>query len=286
MLIAVSGVSGFIGSHVANAAVARGWNCIGLVNNLEPELGSSKQLQFLRLSGSTEAKLQQLNAHKIDAFVHCATRYSLNDSLPNVDAMLLANIQAGLPLLEYSSLHNSLFVNLSSVFQHGPGLLYSPNSFYAATKQAFSDLVIHYVANRGVSALDLCLHDTYGPGDRRKKLIPSIVRALIEQKEISLSSLDTRLNLLFVSDIVRAILTSIELRTTGMFSTIADAECTVGEIIEILERLTGGRVPTKIDSRLVRTAVFPRPVSPRLPGWQPEVDLQQGLAKVLVRGLS
>ena len=281
MLIAISGVSGFIGSHLARAVLDRGWDCIGLIHHREPEAGSDERFKCLRLHGSINLQFQQLSEHKIDAIVHCATRYVFHHSRADIDEMLAANIGAGIPLLEYASANNAIFVNLSSAFQHGPGLQYSPNSLYAATKQAFADLVVHYSQNCGLSAIDLCLHDTYGPGDRRKKLIPYLVNAIREEREITLGSLDTRLNLLYVSDVIRAILTSVEDKTLGSFSAVATEDCTIGEVISALNKLTGRHLQVTFDESLTRDSTFPRPIAPRLPGWKPEIDLQRGLAEVL-----
>jgi nucleoside-diphosphate-sugar epimerase len=284
VLIAISGVSGFIGSHLARTVLDRGWDCIGLIHHREAEATSNKRFKCLRLHGSTELRFQQLSEYKIDAIVHCATRYVFHHSRGDIDEMLAANVGAGIPLLEYASASNAIFVNLSSVFQHGPGLPYSPNSLYAATKQAFSDLAVHYSQNCGLSAIDLCLHDTYGPGDRRKKLIPHLVEAIREKREITLGSPDTHLNLLYVDDVTRAILTSIEDKRLGFFSAVANEDNTIGQVISALEKLTGRHLQVKFDESLTRDSTFPRPVAPRLPGWKPEIDLQRGLAEVLAQG--
>ena len=241
----------------------------------------SERLQFIRLHGSTEEQFHQLSRHRIDVVVHCATRYSAHASLVNADEMISGNIQAGLPLVEYASENKSLFINLSTVFQHGPGLRYHPNSLYAATKQAFADVLEHYILNRDLLALDLCLHDTYGPGDRRRKLMPQLLEALLSQQQVNIGSLDTPLNLLYISDVVQAIITSIETGVTGSFSVVADANHTIREIIDVLEQISGLQVPFAIDPDLLRNSVFPRAVAPRLPLWKPAVELHQGLSNLL-----
>ena len=47
---------------------------------------------------------------------------------------------------------------------------YSPTSLYAATKQAFLDLVQFYSETTSLRVVDLAISDTYGPHDRRGKL--------------------------------------------------------------------------------------------------------------------
>jgi len=281
MLIAVSGATGFIGSNAIQAAIGRGWNCLGLVHLRWPELPTSDRLQLLRLTGSTDEQFHQLSNHQIDAVIHCATRYSYDASLRDVDEMLACNIQAGLSLLEYASASGAVFINLSTVFQHGPGLPYHPNSLYAATKQAFADLLKHYVSNRGLAAVDLCLHDTYGPGDRRRKLLPQLLDGLRNQREVKLGSLDTQMNLVYITDVTRAIVASIEAGVSGSFSVVADENHTIREVVEILEQISGLNLSIVIDHDLVRSSQFPRPVAPRLPDWRPTVDLQQGLSRIL-----
>jgi nucleoside-diphosphate-sugar epimerase len=92
------------------------------------------------------------------------------------------------------------------------------------------------------------------------------------------------LNLLYVDDVTRAILTSIEDKRLGFFSAVANEDNTIGQVISALEKLTGRHLQVKFDESLTRDSTFPRPVAPRLPGWKPEIDLQRGLAEVLAQG--
>ena len=67
------------------------------------------------------------------------------------------------------------------------GADYSPVDLYAASKRAFQALLRFYEEARGVRALTLRLHGTYGPGDRRGKVVELLIGALDDPQPLEMS---------------------------------------------------------------------------------------------------
>ena len=79
---------------------------------------------------------------------------------------------------------------------------YRPVNLYAATKQAFEDVLAYYADAQGIAAVTLELYDTYGPGDPRRKLIRILFEAARSGEPIQLSPGEQVIELLHVDDAV------------------------------------------------------------------------------------
>ena len=75
-------------------------------------------------------------------------------------------------------------------------------SLYAATKQAFTDLLVFYAEVEGLAVHTLELMDTYGPGDPRAKLIPFLLRAGAEGTTVEMTDGTQLIDLVHVDDAV------------------------------------------------------------------------------------
>ena len=93
-------------------------------------------------------------------------------------------------------------MNTGSYSQHYGGRAYSPVSLYAATKQAFQDILQFYCEVRGLRAVTLELPDTYGPDDKRPKLFSLLDRVARSGETLQMSPGEQLLDLLHVDDVV------------------------------------------------------------------------------------
>ena len=85
------------------------------------------------------------------------------------------------------------FINLCSVMQHYKGRPLNPQNFYAASKEMFNIAIRYYKNNnRKIKFYNLYISDTYGKGDNRRKILPTII---LFSLQIQLSSIDYNLYL-------------------------------------------------------------------------------------------
>src|SRR5260370_942833 len=103
------------------------------------------------------------------------------------------------------------FVNTGTSWQHYEGAAYNPVCLYAATKQAFDDILRYYRERFGLRVVTLELSDTYGPGDPRKKLVPLLVERVKDRQKLSMSAGEQRISLVFISDVVEAFVRALEI---------------------------------------------------------------------------
>ena len=207
--VLITGITGFIGSHLAEALLP---DCqvYGLVR--EPVNGAAiapfrDRLHLLRYDGSYVSAAQALETARPELVYHLATYYTGKHGPEDTPKLIASNIVLGANLLEAMAASGSpALVYASTVMECGGGAEYAPLNLYAATKRAFVDLVTYYTDAGLLRALGLMLSDTYGPGDRRPKLLNLIRSAAASGEPLPVSAGTQHLDLVHVEDVVRALL--------------------------------------------------------------------------------
>jgi hypothetical protein len=105
-------------------------------------------------------------------------------------------------------------LNIGTRWQHTENKRYNPANFYAATKEAFKNILIYY-EKQGIKHKTIEINDTYGPGDTRKKVLDLLINACKNSEEIELTKGEQILDLSFVNDICRYVVKNI--KSVGFF---------------------------------------------------------------------
>jgi len=221
---------------------------------------------------------------------HLAARTQSRHEPEDVDPLVEANVAFPTELVEAMIRAGSrLFVGAETFWQSDGSGAYSPVCLYAATKQAFRDILKYYVEAEGLSALSLVLYDVYGPADPRDKLLNALAKAVLSGQVLSLSPGDQMIELVHVSDVARAFAIAGDrldcgqapgMQTYGVFGGQAR---TLKEIVGIFGEVAQASVPVQWGGRPHRPREVMQPYvgHPVLPGWRAQVDLRDGLREVL-----
>lgn len=196
-LVAVTGVTGFIGGHLAAELVRRGWRVRALVRSMPRWHGLAPApveavLGSLEDTGALEALVEGA-----DAVVHLAGAIKGRNDAEFIRAN--AEGTAALARAWAARAPEARLVHLSSMAAREPGL--SP---YAASKRAAEEWLAEIGAGTGA---DGCWHilrpaAVYGPGDRETL---SLFRAAAGPVQPMPGGADARLALVHVGDLIRAI---------------------------------------------------------------------------------
>lgn len=197
--ILVTGINGFLGSHIANK-IASKYEVIGL--GYSPEnLKSNLELPF-KVYSSQNIDIERIFLdHKIDAIIHTATVYQkTNDSFAK---LIRTNILLPVQLLELANKHGvKLFLNTDTFFNQ-PNSNYSYLSYYTLSKRHFIDWRSEILGP--CTFVTLKLFHLYGPNDRPSKFVPSVIRSLINNvKEMDLTEGEQYRDFIYVDDAVAA----------------------------------------------------------------------------------
>lgn len=294
--VLITGITGYIGSHLARRLLPD-WEVCGLIReplNLEYISDISSQIEMFRYDGAYDSMNAALEACRPDLVFHLATYYTGSHSGEHIQKLLDSNISMGLHLLEAMSKHAvPALVYASTVMAHYQGEEYRPVNLYAATKQAFSDLLAYYTDAGLLCAVTLVLSDTYGPGDHRPKILNLIRKAAQSGEKIALSTGEQDYDVVYIDDVVRAFRMAGEQLLEGKlqggtFQVVPEISFTLRETTEKMLQVNnltvnagwGERQPA---AREIKKAVR---IYPNLPEWKAEVPLRDGLKRLGERDVS
>ncbi len=133
--------------------------------------------------------------------IHLATHFSLMDT--DKDLIRDANIDYGkevINFLESFDLKKIVYTNSMYNFYKQDK---ERESYYTKTKNQFSDFLYDYCQKNNIKFEEIFLDNTYGNIDKRKKVIPLIIKNIINEKPNPLNNPDNLINLMHVNDVVK-----------------------------------------------------------------------------------
>lgn len=232
---------------------------------------------------------QDLATWKTDVVVHLASLFIAEHKPEQISDLIESNIHFGTELLEAMQLSGvSRFVNAGTTWQnyHSSPDQYRPVCLYAATKQAFEDILAFYVDAHHFKAVTLRIYDTYGPRDPRPKLVPKLFEAAKAGTALQLSPGEQEIDLLYVDDLNsafgRAIELSAETKGHRFFGLSSGQRVNLKELVTLIERTSGLKLNVAWGARPYRAREVMKPTNgyPQLPAWAPSVPLTEGLARL------
>ncbi|HDL8356461.1 TPA: NAD-dependent epimerase/dehydratase family protein, partial [Yersinia enterocolitica] len=211
MRILITGASGYIGSNLACYLNSNGFEVFGLIRSEVVDENKIKLLSGVKLEILDEKNLCSLVENiNPDIVIHIASLTSVTHDYSTIENLLRSNIEFPTKLLEAMEVAGvKKFINTGTTWQNYNSADYEPVNLYAATKQAFEDILKYYIFAKGFSSITLRLFDTYGPNDTRKKLIPLLDRLAETKESLDMSEGNQEIELVHINDICSAYKTAI-----------------------------------------------------------------------------
>mgnify|MGYP001184414127 CR=1 FL=1 len=304
--VLVTGADGFIGSHLVESLVGAGarvtalaqYNAMGS-NGWLDDLGDEvlDKTKVHRGDIRDLADIQRLvDGH--DIVFHLAALIAVPYSYSSPQSYVDVNVTGTLNLLEACRSHDVariIHTSTSEVYgtaQNTPIGEDHPlqgQSPYAASKIAADMMAQAYARSFDLPAVILRPFNTYGPRQSERAVIPTVIRQALDPncESIRIGGLEPKRDFCFVSDTVDAFLAagrSPDLDTGTPFNAGTGRTESIGEIVEIVCRLTGANKPVETDPERIRpenSEVFELIArSDRFieaTGWSAKVNLETGL---------
>jgi UDP-glucuronate 4-epimerase len=304
MHILVTGGAGFIGSHLVDALLDRGYR-VTTVDNFDPYYPAELKREniaphllhpeFTFVEG--DIRDEQLTATlpgDIDVIVHLAAKAGVRPSIMDPAAYVDTNIRGTQNLLEMArkrGITQFVFASSSSVYGvnphvpwHESDVVLQPISPYAGTKVS-GELMGHVYSHLyGIRFLALRFFTVYGPRQRPDLAINSFGRKIFNGEEIPVfGDGSTRRDYTYVGDIVSGILSAIDYSDSSyeIINLGNGTPVTMDELLSALEDVMGKkaiikRLPEQPGDVPQTYADITR--AQTLLGYQPRTTLREGMA--------
>lgn len=299
MKILVTGGAGFIASHIVDRYIELG-NEVWVIDNLstgkKENLNPNARFEQINIGSKQAANL--IVSEKFNVINHHAAQMNVRFSVDNPLADAENNILGTINLLE--SAKNSGVGKF--IFASSGGTVYgdkselpsietsptNPDSPYGITKLVGEKYLYYYKKFYGLNYVALRYGNVYGPRQNPKGeagVVAIFAKKMIDggQPIINGDGSITR-DYIYISDVVDANVRSLENLPSGNYNITTGIETDVNRIFYEINEATGGNTkkihgdPKKGEQK--RCVCLPNKFI-EVTGWQPEVNLQQGIAKTI-----
>jgi nucleoside-diphosphate-sugar epimerase len=209
--ILITGSTGFIGSHIVNLLLKKKIYIYDILREKNKNNKYIKKLKknknyfpiFYKKFNELEKKLKKI---KINTVINCATYYSTKNNIKTIQNLIQTNIIFCSVILETLKKKIKKFINFGSMMEYSHGNYFSPKNFYAITKFSFQKIEEFYKKyNPKIKFYDLKLYETYGDNDKRKKIIPTIIKKYLQNKNMKIISKNLIMNFVHIESLMLAI---------------------------------------------------------------------------------
>jgi dTDP-glucose 4,6-dehydratase len=297
----ITGAAGFIGSHLSEALLDRGYAVVGVDNLLT---GDTANIAHLVNRDFTFIKHDVTNyiyiEGPVDAVLHWASPASPIDYLELPIPTLKVGALGTHKALGLAKAKNARFVLASTSEVYGDPLEHpqketywgnvnpiGPRGVYDEAKRFAEAMTTAYRRYHGVDTKIVRIFNTYGPRMRLRdgRAVPAFMSQALRNEDVTIfgSGTQTR-SFCYVSDLVDGVIRLMQSDVNDPVNIGNPYEMTIEEIARAIIRLTGSKSrivygPLPEDDPKVRQPDITR--ARTLLGWEPKVGLEEGLLETL-----
>lgn len=300
MAVLVTGITGFVGSHLAKALVDRGYEVVGIVRDLKPRtvlscLGYESRVTLVRGDIRDLNLLTRVLAeYDVDFVYHLAAASTIGAAKRSPIAAFETNVVGTAAVLEACRINGSVRCVVASsdkVYGYQPEMLpyteetpIKPVNVYDASK-ACADMmarVYHRVYGLPVAVTRFC--NIYGFDLNRSRLVPSVIISVLKGENPVIRSDGRQVReYMYVEDCTDAYLRMMEKfnKFEGKAVNVGTGEkYAVLEVVEKILSLMNAEVKPVILNRAedeIRAQYMVSEIFKVLAGWRPRYTMDEGL---------
>jgi dTDP-glucose 4,6-dehydratase len=299
--VVITGAAGFIGSHLAEALLDRGYSVIGIDNLLTGDIAN---IAHLRNRDFEFIKHDVTNYIYIDGPVHYVLHWASPASPIDYLELPIPTLKVGAlgthKALGLAKAKNARFVIASTSEVYGDPLEHpqkesywgnvnpiGPRGVYDEAKRFAEAMTVAYHRYHGLDAKIVRIFNTYGPRMRIRdgRAVPAFISQALKNEDVTIfgDGRQTR-SFCYISDLVDGIIRLMLSNTNDPVNIGNPAEMTIEAIARLIIEMTDSKSqvvyrPLPEDDPKVRQPDITR--ARTLLGWEPKVDLRTGLTSTI-----
>jgi dTDP-glucose 4,6-dehydratase len=297
----ITGVAGFIGSHLAEVLLARGHSVVGFDNLLTGDVANiehlaGKDLNFIKHDVTNYMYVDG----PVDYVLHWASPASPIDYLELPIQTMKVGALGTHKALGLAKAKGATFVLASTSEVYGDPLEHpqketywgnvnpiGPRGVYDEAKRFAEAMTVAYHRYHGVNTKIVRIFNTYGPRMRVNdgRAVPNFIAQALRGEDVTVYGPGTQTrSFCYVTDLVDGILRLMDAPTNDPVNIGNPTELTIEGMARTILKMTGSKSrivyqPLPEDDPKVRKPDITR--AKQILGWEPKVDLEEGLTKTI-----
>jgi len=297
--ILVTGGAGFIGSHLVDALIERGYKVV-VIDNLSTGKKEhiNKKAKFYKIDICSPRIVEIFKKEKPEIVFHLAAQINVRRSIENPLKDAKINILGSLNILENCKKFKTqkiIFASSAGVYGEARTLptpedyLVNPDSPYRIAKHTIENYLKFYKENFGLKFISLRFSNVYGPRQDPKGeagVVAIFINKLLkgERPTIFGDGNQTR-DFIFVEDSVSACLKAMEYKgKKEIFNIGTGIETSINELYQIISKLLNTKIKPKYAPEKpgdLKRSCLDISFAKRELKWKPKFDLEKGLEKTI-----
>jgi dTDP-glucose 4,6-dehydratase len=299
--VVITGAAGFIGSHLSEALLERGYSVVGIDNLLTGDLANiahlrDRDFQFIRHDVTNYIDVDG----DVDFVLHWASPASPIDYLELPIPTLKVGALGTHKALGLAKAKGATFVIASTSEVYGDPLEHpqketywgnvnpiGPRGVYDEAKRFAEAITVAYRRYHKVDTKIVRIFNTYGPRMRIRdgRAVPAFISQALANEDVTVFGDGTQTrSFCYISDLVDGIIRLMLSSENDPVNIGNPQEMTIEQIARLIIEMTGStsRIiykPLPTDDPKVRQPDITR--ARTLLGWEPQVPLEQGLGRTI-----
>lgn len=302
----VTGAAGFIGARTSQMLIEQGHTVVGIDNlndAYDPrmkeyrlkKLQALKGFRFHKRDISEKSVIDLFKDEKLDGVINLAARAGVRFSVENPWVFLESNVTGTLNMLEVCrqfGCKKFVLASTSSIYGGNPpyptpetASSSEPLQPYAASKKGAEALAHSYHHLYNIDVTVVRYFTVYGPAGRPDLAIFRFVQWITEGQPVRVNGDGNQSRgFTYIDDIARGTLAALKPLGYEIINLGGHEVITINQLVEMIEELTGKQAkveygPPNLADMLTNQADVGK--ARRLLGWDPQVDLREGLRNLI-----
>ena len=276
--VLVTGSDGFLGKALTKRLTEQGYSVKGLDLKQGTDVADWDQVKKLR---------------GFQTIIHLAAKTFIPSSFNQPRVFYRSNFLSTVNILELSRINKAKVIFASSyvygypnyvpIDENHPTAAHNP---YSESKLLAEKLCRGYHRDFGLQMIILRAFNLYGLGQRKEFLIPHLLESMKKGK-ILLGEPEYKRDYVYLDDAVEAYMKAVEYEPEGLeiFNIGYGKSYSVRELVDLVKNCWGENVPVRYDENKrkgeVPDAVADIRKAKRILGWQPRIDIETGIRKLI-----